>query len=103
VYTKDTEKANRIASLIDAGQVGINCYPLENMGVQCPWCVFICCLFLHIFIPADFILLKKISGLFSFAFNVNIIRVGHKHSGFGYHSGVDGCLQFSIPKTIVSS
>mmetsp|Transcript_19182 Transcript_19182/g.40377 ORF Transcript_19182/g.40377 Transcript_19182/m.40377 type:complete len:466 (+) Transcript_19182:389-1786(+) len=65
VYTEDTEKANRIAALIDAGQVGINCYPLEFMGIQCPW-------------------------------------VGHKQSGFGFHSGVDGCLQFSIPKTIVS-
>jgi len=65
VYTKDSEKANRIASLIDAGQVGINCYPIESMGVQCPW-------------------------------------VGHKHSGFGFHSGFEGCLQFSIPKTIVS-
>ena len=65
VYTTDSEKANRIASLIDAGQVGINCYPLETMSTQCPW-------------------------------------VGHKHSGFGYHSGVDGCLQFSIPKTIIS-
>jgi len=66
VYTQDTEKANRIAELIDAGQVGINCYPIEFMGVQCPW-------------------------------------VGHKNSGFGYHSGKDGCLQFSIPKTIVSA
>jgi len=65
VYTKDSEMANRIAALIDAGQVGINCYPLEKMGVQCPW-------------------------------------VGHKHSGFGFHSGFDGCLQFSIPKTIVT-
>jgi len=37
VYTKDSEKANRIASLIDAGQVGINCYPIDSMGVQCPW------------------------------------------------------------------
>ena len=37
VYTQDTEKANRIAELIDAGQVGINCYPIEFMGVQCPW------------------------------------------------------------------
>mmetsp|Transcript_18801 Transcript_18801/g.46672 ORF Transcript_18801/g.46672 Transcript_18801/m.46672 type:complete len:519 (+) Transcript_18801:49-1605(+) len=64
VYTQDSEKANRIASLIDAGQVGINCYPLEHLGTQCPW-------------------------------------VGHKASGFGYHSGFDGCLQFSIPKTII--
>ena len=39
VYTKDSEKANRIASLIDAGQVGINCYPLEHLGTQCPWYV----------------------------------------------------------------
>jgi len=66
VYTKDPDKATRIASLIDAGQVGINCYPLDCMGIQCPW-------------------------------------VGHKHSGFGFHSGFDGCLQFSIPKTIVSA
>jgi len=65
VYTQDMNKANRIADLIDAGQVGINCYPMDFMTVQCPW-------------------------------------VGHKHSGFGYHSGMDGCLQFSIPKTIVS-
>jgi len=65
-------------------------------------CIY-CFLFLPTFIPAGFILLTKISGLFSFALGVNIIRVGHKHSGFGYHSGVDGCLQFSIPKTIVSS
>lgn len=65
VYTKDSNTANRIAAQIDAGQVGINCYPLEFLGVQCPW-------------------------------------VGHKHSGFGYHSGVDGCLQFSIPKTIIT-
>jgi hypothetical protein len=28
-------------------------------------------------------------------------RVGHKNSGFGFHSGVDGFHQFSIPKTIV--
>lgn len=63
VYTKDSKKAERIASLIDAGQVGVNCYPLEAMGFHCPW-------------------------------------VGHKNSGFGYHSGADGHLQFSIPKTI---
>ncbi len=37
VYTQDSEKANRIASLIDAGQVGINCYPLDHLGTQCPW------------------------------------------------------------------
>lgn len=65
VYTKDSEKGARIASLIDAGQVGINCYPIMQMAIQCPW-------------------------------------VGHKHSGFGYHSGVDGNRQFSVPKTIVN-
>jgi acyl-CoA reductase-like NAD-dependent aldehyde dehydrogenase len=64
VYTQDADKAQRIATLIDAGQVGINCYPLEAMDVQCPW-------------------------------------VGHKQSGYGYHSGYAGFLQFSIPKTIV--
>jgi len=37
VYTQDMEKANRIAELIDAGQVGINCYPMDFMSVQCPW------------------------------------------------------------------
>ena len=39
VYTTNSEKANRIASLIDAGQVGINCYPLGGMTAQCPWYV----------------------------------------------------------------
>jgi len=63
VYTQDLEKAQRVALGIDAGQVGINCYSLENMDVACPW-------------------------------------VGHKQSGFGYHSGEEGCLQFSIPKTL---
>jgi acyl-CoA reductase-like NAD-dependent aldehyde dehydrogenase len=65
VYTQDTDKAQRIATLIDAGQVGINCYPLDGMDVECPW-------------------------------------VGHKQSGYGYHSGYAGFLQFSIPKTIVN-
>ncbi|KAG7369571.1 aldehyde dehydrogenase [Nitzschia inconspicua] len=64
VYTQDMAKAQRIAAMIDAGQVGINCYPLEGMDVQCPW-------------------------------------VGHKQSGYGFHSGYAGFLQFSIPKTIV--
>eukprot|EP00934_Nitzschia_sp_Nitz4_P001528 Nitzschia sp. Nitz4//scaffold177_size45885//12109//13879//NITZ4_007203-RA/size45885-processed-gene-0.35-mRNA-1//1//CDS//3329539049//1528//frame0 len=36
VYTKDMEKARRLASRIGAGQVGINCYALENMNVHCP-------------------------------------------------------------------
>lgn len=37
VYTKDLDKAQRVASLIDAGQVGVNCWPLEEMDVHCPW------------------------------------------------------------------
>ena len=64
VYSKNEEKAQRIASCIQAGQVGINCYALDHMDVACPW-------------------------------------VGHKHSGFGYHSGVEGFNNFSIPKTLV--
>ena len=27
--------------------------------------------------------------------------VGHKGSGFGYHSGFDGWRQFSVPKSII--
>jgi acyl-CoA reductase-like NAD-dependent aldehyde dehydrogenase len=37
VYTKDIDKAKRVAAQIGAGQVGINCYALENMDVRCPW------------------------------------------------------------------
>lgn len=37
VYTKDLEKARRVASQIGAGQVGINCYALDGMDVHCPW------------------------------------------------------------------
>jgi acyl-CoA reductase-like NAD-dependent aldehyde dehydrogenase len=66
VYTADIDKATRVAIQIDAGQVGINCYAIENMDVACPW-------------------------------------VGHKKSGFGYHSGKEGFHNFSIPKTIVYS
>lgn len=66
VYTTDLDKATRVASQIDAGQVGINCYALEHMDVACPW-------------------------------------VGHKQSGFGYHSGEEGFHNFSIPKTMVYS
>lgn len=66
VYTGDLEKAQRVASSIHAGQVGINCYALENMDVGCPW-------------------------------------VGHKQSGYGYHSGPEGFHQFSVPKTFVFS
>jgi succinate-semialdehyde dehydrogenase/glutarate-semialdehyde dehydrogenase len=64
VYTQDLDKATRVAGRIGAGQVGINCYALGSMDLNCPW-------------------------------------VGHKNSGFGYHSGVDGFHQFSIPKTLV--
>jgi acyl-CoA reductase-like NAD-dependent aldehyde dehydrogenase len=39
VYTQDMDKAQRIAQRIDAGQVGINCYSLGNMDVNCPWYV----------------------------------------------------------------
>jgi acyl-CoA reductase-like NAD-dependent aldehyde dehydrogenase len=64
IYTNDLEKAARVANQIEAGQVGINCYAIENMDVACPW-------------------------------------VGHKQSGYGYHSGKEGFHNFSIPKTIV--
>lgn len=64
VYTRDLALARRVAEGIDAGQVGINCYSIENMNVACPW-------------------------------------VGHKNSGFGFHSGEEGFNNFSIPKSIV--
>jgi succinate-semialdehyde dehydrogenase/glutarate-semialdehyde dehydrogenase len=64
VYTQDLEKARRVASCIQAGQVGINCYAIENMHVGCPW-------------------------------------VGHKSSGFGFHSGEEGFHNFSVPKSII--
>lgn len=37
VYTTDTDKATRVASAIDAGQVGINCYAMDHMETRCPW------------------------------------------------------------------
>ena len=64
VYTSDLVKAERVANSIHAGQVGINCYSIENMDAGCPW-------------------------------------VGHKQSGYGYHSGPEGFQQFSVPKSIV--
>jgi len=64
VYTQDIEKATRVASQMSCGQVGINCYALENMDIACPW-------------------------------------VGRRASGFGYHSGIEGFQQFSLPKTMV--
>jgi acyl-CoA reductase-like NAD-dependent aldehyde dehydrogenase len=40
VYSQDQDKARRIASQIEAGQVGINCYAIENMNTACPWVGF---------------------------------------------------------------
>jgi len=37
VYTGDSEKAKRVASRMFCGQVGINCYPLMEMNIACPW------------------------------------------------------------------
>ena len=64
VYSKNKHLAERVASQIHAGQVGINCHALDHMDVACPW-------------------------------------VGHKESGFVYHSGRQGFEQLSLPKTIV--
>lgn len=64
VYSKDLDKARRVARKVQSGQVGINCYTLECADIACPW-------------------------------------VGHKNSGFGYHSGMDGFRQFSVPKSLV--
>jgi acyl-CoA reductase-like NAD-dependent aldehyde dehydrogenase len=40
VYSQDQDKARRIASQIQAGQVGINCYAIEHMATACPWVGF---------------------------------------------------------------
>lgn len=64
VYSSDNAKANRVAMGINAGQVGVNAYPMATAPVACPW-------------------------------------VGHKGSGFGFHSGADGYRQFSVPKSII--
>lgn len=37
VYTRDVEKAERVANAIETGQVGINCYSLDHMNPACPW------------------------------------------------------------------
>ena len=37
VYSKDKPLAQRVASQIQAGQVGINCYALIHLDVACPW------------------------------------------------------------------
>jgi acyl-CoA reductase-like NAD-dependent aldehyde dehydrogenase len=93
VYTTDMDKAKRVAARIGAGQVGINCYALDNMDVHCPWYVY--CLGKHRRLHTRMVCELMWILLASF------LRVGHKHSGFGFHSGADGFHQFSIPKTIV--
>jgi acyl-CoA reductase-like NAD-dependent aldehyde dehydrogenase len=97
VYTKDMEKAQRVASLIGAGQVGINCYALEAMDVNCPWYVHILVFYVFSIAALEFMCASLHTT------NTLSFRVGHKSSGFGYHSGIDGFHQFSIPKTIVIS
>ncbi|MEM1009495.1 MAG: aldehyde dehydrogenase family protein, partial [Myxococcota bacterium] len=57
-------KAQQVAQQMNCGQVGVNCYALEEMHIACPW-------------------------------------VGHQHSGYGFHSGIEGFRQFSLPKSIV--
>lgn len=37
VYTRDVERAQRVARGIKSGQVGINCYSLDFAHVKCPW------------------------------------------------------------------
>lgn len=37
VYSKDVDKARRVATRIGCGQIGINCWALENMNIACPW------------------------------------------------------------------
>ena len=37
IYTKDMDKARRVAARIGAGQVGINCYAIAAMDIACPW------------------------------------------------------------------
>ena len=67
VYSKNVEKAARVASNIRAGQVTINTWVMGGdivAPLECPW-------------------------------------VGHKDSGFGYHSGIEGYKQFSVPKSIL--
>jgi acyl-CoA reductase-like NAD-dependent aldehyde dehydrogenase len=46
VYTTDLAKAQRVASAIDAGQVGINCYAIEHMNIHCPW--YVLCIYMTI-------------------------------------------------------
>jgi acyl-CoA reductase-like NAD-dependent aldehyde dehydrogenase len=65
VYTSDATKAARVGRALRAGQVGLNCYAMDNAPPECPW-------------------------------------VGHKRSGFGYHSGTEGWRQFSTPKSLIA-
>jgi acyl-CoA reductase-like NAD-dependent aldehyde dehydrogenase len=37
VYTTDLTKAHRVAKLVRAGQVGVNCAPLFHAPPACPW------------------------------------------------------------------
>ncbi len=39
VYSKDLNKARRVATRISCGQIGINCWALEKMNIACPWYV----------------------------------------------------------------
>ena len=65
VYSGDLKRAGRVASRIQAGQVGVNNNPLSGArDIRCPF-------------------------------------VGHKHSGYGSHSGKDGWRQFSVPKSLL--
>ena len=67
VYSKNIQKAARVASNIRTGQIAINTWVMAgdiSTPLECPW-------------------------------------VGHKESGFGYHSGIEGYKQFSVPKSIM--
>jgi len=37
VYSRDPEKATRVAAQVQAGQVGVNAYPLSCAPGRCPW------------------------------------------------------------------
>lgn len=37
VYTADLAKGKRVAGRIETGQVGVNCYAIDNMHIACPW------------------------------------------------------------------
>jgi acyl-CoA reductase-like NAD-dependent aldehyde dehydrogenase len=107
VYTSNSEKAQRVASQMKCGQVGVNCYAIANMHVACPWYVRydtslcyrrrrLCQSRVRVRLCIYTIPPIRLQFMKSYIF-----RVGHKHSGYGYHSGIQGFHQFSIPKTIV--